>query len=456
MTGQNDPGETADEPAEAAEHGHDHEPAGGAPHVRRIASRRTTPTPEAFDPFARVYTDGGQIDREYASKRLPLLVEMLRRHPACFPVRIDVDDLSRTLLADDAAPVRDAPDEAAFEGALRAFSESHLHELVSEETQKALHGALTSLARDAGRPRRDRAAAAVGLAILGAPPDRRGLRGRGLFDLVLRVTMEEQTAQEQLRKKARESDDGLTPAELEAFWNQYPALRWRHEQRYRREVTAILHQIERGEIPPAISVDLGLRGAAILLAEVAKARAAGGIVEAKRAESILREPFVDDVLDEGGPLVVERWLADAAHAEGMASDERRAFVRHLETAARIVAEGGPGADPVLFYLYLRAVVQGHYHVRDDAELEAAKPVFGVGGLSPEGVVGYADHLGARGDAAAQRRVILAAIELWPDHAGVRSAAEAFGDLQLGRVGGERLGPRYDEETGADAEAPPAS
>ena len=446
----------------AAQHEHPE-----APRVRRVASDSASPTAArragGFDPFERVFTPQGTIDREYASKRLPVLVEMLRRHPAFFPVRVDVEELGRLLVGGDAAPVRDAANEEAFEAALRAFSEAHLHELAPPDLQSTLQGVLSGIARDEAVSRRDRAGAAVGIALLSAPPDAHGLRGRGLFDLVLRVTMEEQTAQEQIRRKARESREageaGLTPAELETFWQQYPQLRWRHEERYRREVTNVLQRIEKDELPPAVSVDLGLRGAALLLAEIARVRTQGGRVESNRAEEILRAPFVSDLLEEGGPLVVERWLAEAAHAAAMPSNEKRAFVRTLETAARLVAEGGPGSDPILFYLYLRAVVQGHYYVRDEAELAAAKEIFAPDGLAAPAVLGYARHLGDRGDAAAQRRVILAALELWPQDENVRAAATAFGNLEMERAGGERMGPLYadvpeedDAETTGDAAA----
>lgn len=423
------------------------------PRVRRISSARTTPGPGDFDPFERVFTAAGTIDREYATKRLPVLVDMLRRHPALFPVRIDPEQLGRLLVAEDAAPVREAESEEAFETALRAFSEAHLHELAPLELQKTLHAALASLAKDRALSRRDRAGAALGVALLAAPPDATGLRGRGLLDLVLRVTMEEQTAQEQIRRKARETEGGLTPEDLETFWEQYPQLRWRHEERYRREVTNVLARIEKDELPPAVSVDLGLRGASLLLAEVARARAQGGRVEAKRAEQILRAPFPSDLLEEGGPLVVERWLSEAAHAASLPSDEKRAFVRTLETAARLVAEGGPGCDPILFYLYLRAVVQGHYFVRDAAELAAAKEIFAPGGLEAAGVLGYARHLAGRGDVAAQRRVLLAAIEIWPDREDVRAASTEFGELEMRRAGEERQGPTYDEHP-EDAEEEP--
>ena len=66
-------------------------------------------------------------------------------------------------------------------------------------------------------------------------PDGVGLRGRSLLDLVLRVTLEELHALEELRKKGRESGEGISPEDLAAFWVAYPALKWHHEQRYRRD-----------------------------------------------------------------------------------------------------------------------------------------------------------------------------------------------------------------------------
>jgi hypothetical protein len=411
---------------------------------RRGAPPAATGATGAWDPFERVYTATGTIDRDYAAKRLPVLVDLLRRHPRCFPVRVDVTRLGELLLEPDATPVREAATQDAFEAALRSFSEHHLHQLVDTELQQTLGTALVDIARDEELTRRDRAGAALGVALLSVPPDSTGLRGRGVLDLVLRVTMEEQTAQEALRKKSRETEGGVPPEDLQAFWEQHPALRWQHEERYRREVTQVLRQIEADQVPPAISVDLALRGASKLLAAVAEARREGRQVEAREAEEVLKAPFVQDLLDGGAQVVVGRWRAEALREVAAPSDERRALLRTVETATRLVEEQGPGGDVVLFYLYMRAVVQGHYHVRDDAELQAAKDVFGPAGLSAEGTLAYAEHLTARGDHASKHRVIMAALELWPDHAGVREAAEAMGRAEEEEARKKRLGPVYSE------------
>ena len=421
----------------------------GAP--RRAAAPVAAQGP-AWDPFERVYGPGGTIDRDYASKRLPVLVDLLRRHPACFATRIDVGRLGEMLSRPDSQEMRDAADQEAFEGALRKFSEAHLHELADQAMQQGLAEALMGIARDEAVTRRDRAAAALGVALLSVPPDAKGLRGRGIMDLVLRVTMEEQTAQEGLRKKARETEGGLGPDDLTTFWQTYPALRWQHEERYRREVTHVLKAIEHDEMPAAISVDLGMRGAAKLLAEVAAAKAEGRLVEAREAESILKVPFVQDMMEDGRTVVCARWRAEMANTDDVRSDERRALLRSLEMGTRLVEEHGPGSDAILFYLYMRAVVQGHYHVRDEAELDAAKSLFAPAGLAADGAVTYAAHLAARGDFDSQHRVLVAGLEIWPDHAGVRAAAEAMGLAEEERARAVRHGPTYEEDEKAEARA----
>jgi hypothetical protein len=417
-------------------------------------SRRASPPPAvAWDPFERVYTAQGSIDREYASKRLPVLIELLRRHPSCFPARIDTGRLGEFLLRDDAKELRDAANQEAFEAALRGFSERHLHALVDTAMQKTLADALLEIARTEEMSRRDRAGAALGVALLSVPPDASGLRGRGLMDILLRVTMEEQTAQENMRRKARETEGGLSPEELSQFWQQYPALRWHHEERYRREVTHVLKAIEGDRVPPAISVDLALRGAARLLAAVAQAKSEGREVDSRGAEEVLRLPFVQDMADDGARVVGERWKAEVASTAAMPSDERRAMLRTLDMGIRLVEEHGPGTDAILFYLYMRAVVQGHYFVRDVDELEAARPVFGSGGLDPSGALSYAAHLATRGDAAAQHRVLIAAFEIWPEDANVRAAVEAMGLREEAEAKSKRLGPTYEEKDAGDPAKP---
>lgn len=410
--------------------------------------------PGAWNPFERVYTPGGTIDRDYAAKRLPVLVDLLRRHPSCFGVRIDVDRLSELLIASDATTLREASTQDDFENALRAFSEAHLHEIVPEATQQALGAALVELAKDESMTRRDRAGAALGVALLSVPPDAHGLRGRGIFDLVLRVTMEEQTAQENLRKRSRETDGGVPAEDLAKFWEQYPALRWQHEERYRREVSHVLRQIEADHVPPAISVDLAMRGASKLLAAVSEAKSAGRKIDAREAESILKAPFVEDMTDGGATVVVARWRAESFRPGEAPSDERRTMLRAIEIAARLVEEHGPGGDAVLFYLYMRAVVQGHYFVRDDAELQAATALFGPAGLVAAGALTYAEHLAARNESEARHRVLIAALELWPQDADVRAATEAMGRDEEEAARKARLGPTPapPEEKVADADA----
>ncbi|MCG3135380.1 MAG: hypothetical protein HMLKMBBP_03014 [Planctomycetes bacterium] len=410
---------------------------------RRTASRRASPPTPRYDPFERVYGADGTIDKDYASSRLPTLVELLRRHPACFAARIPLEPLGIALSGNDASGLRGAPDQDAFEKELRGFSERHLHELVSEELGKTLHAGLMGIARDEHASRRDRGSAALGLAVLAAAPDRTGLRGRGMFDLVLRVTMEEQTAHEQLRKKARETEGGLAPEELGKFWEEYPALRWHLEDDYRKRVARVLAEIEKGNLPIAVSVDLAMRGAAALLGEVARAKGDGGVIDAKRAEEILRDPFENDFLDDGAEIVAARWRREADAAADLPSDERRQFARLVDMAERLLRERGPGTPSILFFAYMRAVVHGQYYVRDAADLEAARQVFGTTGLEPAGALSYAAHLG-NVDPAARRRVLLAAVEIWPKDESVRAAAAEMAESEMAAAAKAKQGPTYAE------------
>lgn len=420
---------------------------GGAPRratQTRPATRRAAPPAAKYDPFERVYGADGTIDKDYASSRLPTLVDLLRHHPACFSARIPLEPLGLALSRDDAEALRNAPDQDTFEKELRGFSERHLGSLVNDEMAKSLFDGLMGIARDEQANRRDRGSAALGLAVLTAPPDSTGLRGRGMLDLVLRVTMEEQTAQEQLRKKSRETEGGLTAEELGAFWEQYPALRWRHEHDYRRKVNRVLEEIEKGNLPIAISVDLAMRGAAALLAEVARAKDAGGVIDAKRAEEILRGPFVNDFVDEGAEVVAGRWRVEADAAADLPSDERRQFARLVDTAERLLRDRGPGAETVLFFAYMRAVVHGQYFVRDPEDLEAARQVFGTSGLEVAGALSYAKFLEGR-DGDARRRVLMAAVEIWPADASVRAAAAEVGEQELAAAAKAKQGPTYAEK-----------
>jgi hypothetical protein len=431
--------------------------ADAAPTRRGAAAVADAPHGDAgFDPFAKVFRDDGAIDVEYAGKRIGALVELLRKHPGLFEFRIDSDVLSEKLLADDAKPVRDATGDDAFEDALRGFSRNHLHELVPEDLPIRLRAALMEYAREVVHSRRDRAAAAIGVALLSGVPDATGLRGRSLLDLVLRVTLEELHSLENLRKKGRETEGGLSATDLEAFWIEHPALRWRHEQRYRREVTKTLEEIEAGNLPAAISADLAMRGAHALLSEVAR-RKAGGKTDAVQAQSFLREPFAQDMLDGGRDAVVARWRAAYDADVGGTADDRRQFQRTLASAIRLVEEGGPGADAILFFAYMRAVVQGHYYVRDAAEAEAARGMFTETGLAASGAVTFAEHLETRRDDDTLRRVAVAAVELWPDDARIRDVAQRVGEREQAAAEATRQGPTYldaktvDEEPAAAAD-----
>src|SRR6185295_11663958 len=141
-------------------------------------------------------------------------VDILRKHPSFYEFRVDSDLLAEKLLADDAQPVRDASVDDVFEDALRNFSRAHLHEMVGAEMPGRLRAALMEYSRETVHSRRDRAAAAIGVALLSGVPDESGLRGRSFLDIVLRVTLEEVHALENLRKKGRETEGGLSTADL--------------------------------------------------------------------------------------------------------------------------------------------------------------------------------------------------------------------------------------------------
>src|SRR6185295_6799928 len=145
-------------------------------------------------------------------------VDILRKHPSFFEFRVDSDALAEKLLADDAQPVRDASVDDVFEDALRNFSRAHLHELFGGDMASRLRAALMEYSREVVHSRRDRAAAAIGVALLSGVPDETGMRGRSFRDIVLRVTLEEVHALENLRKKGRETEGGLTDEDLEKFW----------------------------------------------------------------------------------------------------------------------------------------------------------------------------------------------------------------------------------------------
>ena len=416
--------------------------------------RHAAPEAEAdtgFDPFAKVFNDDGAIDVEYAGKRIGTLVELLRKRQQFFEFRVDPEVLAEKLLAPGALPLRDAQGEDAFEDALRAFSKSHLHELVPDDLPVRLRAAFLEFSREVVHSRRDRAAAAIGVALLSGVPDPTGLRGRSLLDLVLRVTLEEVHALEELRRKGRETEGGLPEAELDAFWREYPAIRWNNEQRYRREVTKILEEIEAGNLPAVISADLAMRGAQALLSEVARRKAQGGDTTPVHAQAVLREPYEQDFLDGGREVVIGRLRAASEMDPGGTGDDRRRYHRNVGSALRIVQDAGPGADAILFFSYLRAVVNGQYYVRDQAEAEAARGMFTVSGLAPEGAASFARYLEKLGDTDTLRRVAIAAIELWPDDEQVRAIAQAVGDREAAAARATRQGPTFIDEAIAEEE-----
>lgn len=422
------------------------------PGAHRHAAAAADTSPDAgYDPFAKVFKDDGAIDIEYAGKRIGTLVELLRRQPLFFEFRIDPELLAETLLTPGAASLRDAAGEDAFEDALRAFSKAHLHELAPDDLPVRLRAAFLEFSRETVHSRRDRAAAAIGVALLSGIPDATGLRGRSLLDLVLRVTLEEVHALEELRKKGRETEGGLPETELEAFWREYPAIRWNNEQRYRREVTKILEEIEAGNLPAVISADLAMRGAHALLSEVARRKAQGGDTTPVQAQAVLREPYEQDFLDGGREVVVARLRAAKDIDPGGTAEDRRRYQRNVSGALRIMEDAGPGADAILFFSYLRAVVNGQYYVRDQAEAEAARGMFTLAGLAPEGAVSFAKHLEKIGDTDTLHRVAMAAIELWPDDEGLRAIAQAVGDRDAEVARATRQGPTFIDEAIAEEE-----
>ena len=422
----------------------------GAPAHRHGAAPEAS-ADSGYDPFAKIFGDDGAIDVEYAGKRIGTLVELLRKRPLFFEFRVDSDVLAEKLLAGDALPLRDAAGEDAFEDALRVFSRAHLHELVPDDLPVRLRAAFLEFSREVVHSRRDRAAAAIGVALLSGIPDVTGLRGRSLLDLVLRVTLEEVHALEELRKKGRETEGGVPEAELEAFWREYPAIRWNNEQRYRREVTKILEEVESGNMPALISADLAMRGAHALLSEVARRKADGGDTTPVQAQAVLREPYEQDFLDGGREVVVARLRAARDVDPGGTAEDRRRYQRIVSGALRIVEDAGPGADAILFFAYLRAVVNGQYYVRDQAEAEAARGMFTLEGLAPEGAAAFAKHLEKIGDIDTLHRVAMAAIELWPEDENLRAIAQAVGDRDAAAARATRQGPTFIDEAIAEEE-----
>lgn len=407
---------------------------------------------DGFDPFARMFRADGTLDGEYARKRIPTLVELLRSQPHCFDVRIDLDLLAERMLGPEAEGLRAASDEDAFDAAMAQYSGRHLHELIDDKLPTLAAERLRALAAEPRLTRRERVAAALGVAILSGVPDRNNLRGRAFFDLVFRVSMEELHAQEGLRQESAASEGGLSAEDLQKFWANYPALRHRYEQRYRREMSRVIRAIEDGEFPQAISVDLALRGAAALMTAVKAAQEAGSEFGMEDAQAVLREPFQQDLLD-GRDLVLERWRTAAHSVTGATAEDRRKFTRTVETAIRLVEDGGPAPDVIVFFSYLRALVDGQFFVESEDEADAARGIFQEGYLDADAVVSFAAWHAENDRTEAQRRLLVAAVELWPEHEGIRDAAVAQGDLEAAAAGAERQGPTYhdDDEGGAEEE-----
>ena len=404
------------------------------------------------DPFKGLYGQDGGLDVDVVSRRLGTLVELLRTHAPCFALRLSFDDLARVLGSPAGADIRTSEGEDQFEDALRSFSRHYLHDVVEAGAAEKAGVILQSIADDKSLSRKRRQAAAAGVALVAGLPDDAGLRGRGLFDLLLRITLEELHAQEQLRKRAEE-EGGLDAAELEEFWKRYPALRHHYEERYRQDVSIVLEAIDADALPLVISVDIAIRGAHRLLTAVASARAAGGGLDGERAREILEETYEDDFLDGGRSLVMGRWSSAGQTARrmddqvepGSEDDQKRiALAETCERAVRLAAPGSPGGELILFSAYMRAVLEGSFHVRDAAEAKAAGAMFGDDGLNPDGALGLARHLSDESDFQAARRVLVAAVELWPGHEGLRAEA-----VEQSRAWDEaervlRQGPRYDE------------
>lgn len=404
------------------------------------------------DPFEGVFREDGGLDVDVVSRRLPALVELLRHHEPCFALRLDFDALGNALVGTAGAALRDAHGEDEFEDALRAFSRDHLHEIVAEDAADTAGRVLQAAADDTQLSRKRRQAAAAGVALVSGLPDDQGLRGRGLFDLVLRISLEELHAQEQLRRRADE-EGGLDAKELEEFWGSYPALRHHYEERYRRDVQVVLEAIDADVLPQVVSVDVALRGAHRLLEAVAHHAAAGTELSSDTARELLSETFEDDLLDGGRGLIIGRWssagrtarrLRDKVEPGGEDDTKRVAVAEACERAVRLAAPGSPGGELILFSAYMRSVIEGSFHVRDPEEARAAGAMFQGDGLSADGVLAYARHLAERGDGDPARRVLVAGVELWPDHEGLRDEAVRHSREWDARERERRQGPTYEE------------
>ena len=443
------------EPTPSAADSSPNPPVDGPVRTAHAPGPRAVPTKgsDGFDPYAKMFDADGQLDQEYVRKRVPTLVDLLREHAGCYSLRVDHEQLAAHLLKDDAAALRSADDQEAFERALSAFSRKHLHEVLDDDIVDRARTVFGNLTRDVDLSRRGRVAAAIGLTFLSGVPDQHGQVGRPLFDLMFRVSLEELHAQERLRLLAAETEGGLPPEDLEKFWTTYPALRYAYEQRYRREVTRVLQEIEEGNFPLGISVDLALRGIHQLQTAALAAQESGATFDQAAAQNHLREPFADDMLDGGSEEVIDRWQRAADSVKGPA-DARRAYVRAVSSAIRLVVDGGPGGDAVLFYAYLHAIVEGQFHIEEPEEADVARGVFNDVGLTPDGVLAYVKYQESKDRLEAAHRLASAALATWPEHEGVVALASVLADAQMVAAAEGRQGPTYEEKDSEDdADAP---
>jgi hypothetical protein len=66
------------------------------------------------------------------------------------------------------------------------------------------------------------------------------------------------------------------------------------------------------------------------------------------------------------------------------------------------------------------------------------------GLTPLGVIAYADHHLLRGRVDASRRLVAAAFVIWPDHELVRTRAERDAEALMEEARATPQGPLYEE------------
>ncbi len=388
--------------------------------------------PEDDDPAADLFGADGALDMSVVGRRLRTLHELLRKHDDCLDLRADVDRLTEMLAGDEGRAIREAPTEDTADEAIRVFSRDAVRQL-------------KSLSDDEELSRKKRRAAAVGVALAGSLLDTLGFRGHGLADVLLRVTLEETHAHQALVQRGR-AEGGLDTKELAAFWSEYPAVRKRFEQAYRRNVARVLDDIDHDVMPESVSIDLAIRGVHKLLLASAETPASEPI-PADRVRQLLLETFEDDMLDGGRALVLSRWQSISAETD---RDERSR--RAAARAALIASSPSPGSEAVYFQAYARAVISGFFHVRTQEEAAAARGAFGDDGLRADGLLAFGRHLREAGWHHDVSRVLEAAYELWPSHDGVRVALKLDAEHRMSDARGHRLGPRYEEGETADGEA----